>query len=92
MGPGPDPHSFEGIEGDVNVSPARAEWSRRHIGVEARRWLDEDARYFLHQALSTPCLNVLARADGIYPLVITRDELERALAIVDDCLTQVERA
>ena len=26
------------------------------------------------------------------PLVITRDELERALAIVDDCLTQVERA
>ena len=66
MGPGPDPRSFEGIEGDVNVSPARAEWSRRHIGVEARRWLDEDARYFLHQALSTPCLNVLARADGIY--------------------------
>src|SRR5512132_123694 len=63
---GPDPRSFEGIEGDVNVSPARAEWSRRHIGVEARRWLDEDARYFLHQALSTPCLNVLARADGIY--------------------------
>ena len=63
---GPDPRSFEGIEGDVNVSPARAEWSRRHIGAEARRWLDEDARYFLHQALSTPCLNVLARADGIY--------------------------
>jgi 4-aminobutyrate aminotransferase len=26
------------------------------------------------------------------PLVITRDELERALGIVDDCLTQVERA
>jgi 4-aminobutyrate aminotransferase len=28
--------------------------------------LDEDARYFLHQSLSTPCLNVLRQCDGIY--------------------------
>ena len=26
------------------------------------------------------------------PLIVTRDEPERALAIVDDCLTEVERA
>jgi 4-aminobutyrate aminotransferase len=58
--------AFEGVEGDLNLSPRRAEWSRRHIGAPTRRWLDEDARYFLHQALSTPCLNALARADGIY--------------------------
>jgi len=58
--------SFEGIEGDLNLSPHRAEWTRRNIGPETRRWLEEDARYFLHQALSTPCLNALARADGIY--------------------------
>jgi (R)-1-hydroxy-2-aminoethylphosphonate ammonia-lyase len=58
--------SFEGVEGDLNLSPRRAEWSRRHIGDETRRWLEEDSRYFLHQALSTPCLNALARADGIY--------------------------
>jgi (R)-1-hydroxy-2-aminoethylphosphonate ammonia-lyase len=57
---------FEGIEGDLNLSPRRAEWSRRHVGGETQRWLEEDARYFLHQALSTPCLNALARADGIY--------------------------
>jgi 4-aminobutyrate aminotransferase len=68
---GPEPRampdsSFEGIEGDLNLSPYRAEWTRRHIGPDARHWLDEDARYFLHQALSTPCLDVLARADGIY--------------------------
>ncbi len=61
-----DSGSFEGIEGDLNVSPARAEFTGRHVGPEARRWLDEDARYFLHQALSTPCLNVLSRAEGIY--------------------------
>src|SRR5262245_22603890 len=67
MSPGPDhARSFEGIEGDLNASAARAEFAARHLGAEARRLLDEDARYFLHQALSTPCLNVLARADGIY--------------------------
>jgi len=58
--------SFEGIEGDLNRSPHRAEWMRNNVGGETRRWLEEDARYFLHQALSTPCLDVLARADGIY--------------------------
>lgn len=36
------------------------------IGGETARWLDEDARYFLHQALSTPCLNLLQRAKGSY--------------------------
>ncbi|HEV8438985.1 MAG TPA: aspartate aminotransferase family protein [Methylomirabilota bacterium] len=58
--------SFEGIEGDLNLSPHRAEWTRRNIGAETQRWLEEDSRYFLHQALSTPCLNVLARAEGSY--------------------------
>ena len=28
--------------------------------------LEEDAKHFLHQTLSTPCLNVLKRAEGIY--------------------------
>jgi len=58
--------AFEGIEGDLNASPHRAEWTRRNIGPQTRQWLEEDARYFLHQALSTPCLNALARSDGIY--------------------------
>ena len=58
--------AFEGVEGDLNLSSRRAEWDRRHVGDETRRWLLEDARYFLRQALSTPCLNVLARSDGIY--------------------------
>lgn len=52
-------------EGDGNISPLRAEWARESIDPETRRWLEEDAKYFLHQSLSTPCLNVLQHCDGI---------------------------
>jgi 4-aminobutyrate aminotransferase len=58
--------AFEGVEGDLNLSSHRAEWMRGNIGAETSRRLEEDSRYFLHQALSTPCLNVLTGADGIY--------------------------
>jgi 4-aminobutyrate aminotransferase len=51
-------------EGDVNLSPRRREWSAGHIGPEAQALLDEDSRWFLHQSLSTPCLNAIARAEG----------------------------
>ncbi len=53
-------------EGDINLSPLRNEWSRKHIDVETRRLLDEDAKYFIHQSLSTPCLNVLKGCRGSY--------------------------
>lgn len=52
-------------EGDLNISPLRKAWSKKHIDAETQRWLDLDARYFLHQSLSTPCLNVLAHCEGI---------------------------
>ena len=32
----------------------------------AARMLAEDARYFLHQSVSTPCLNAIVKAEGIY--------------------------
>jgi hypothetical protein len=35
-------------------------------GREARRVLDADARYFLHQAASTPGLSAVRRAEGIW--------------------------
>jgi 4-aminobutyrate aminotransferase len=50
-------------EGDVNVSPARAEW-RASLSDAARGALDEDERYFLRQSLSTPCLAPIVRAEG----------------------------
>ncbi len=51
-------------EGDVNASPSRAQWVGEHLGDAARALLDEDARYFFHQALSTPCLNALESCHG----------------------------
>jgi (R)-1-hydroxy-2-aminoethylphosphonate ammonia-lyase len=50
-------------EGDVNISPARAEW-RASLSDAARAALDDDERYFLRQSLSTPCLAPIASAEG----------------------------
>ncbi len=52
-------------EGDLNISPHRKAWAKKHIDAETQHWLDLDARYFLHQSLSTPCLNVLSHCEGI---------------------------
>ena len=52
-------------EGDLNISPRRKAWVKEHIDAETQRWLDLDAEYFLHQSLSTPCLNVLSHCEGI---------------------------
>jgi 4-aminobutyrate aminotransferase len=51
-------------EGDLNLSSQRRAWSAQHVDPETQHWLDEDARYFLHQSLSTPCLNVLSGCAG----------------------------
>ncbi|UCF15790.1 MAG: aspartate aminotransferase family protein [Phycisphaerales bacterium] len=52
-------------EGDLNIAPRREAWLKEHIDAETQRWLDLDARYFLHQSLSSPCLNVLTGCQGI---------------------------
>lgn len=53
-------------EGDINLSPLRQAWHDNDLDATTRNLLDEDARYFLHQSLSTPCLNALKRCKGIY--------------------------
>jgi len=53
-------------EGDVNLSPHRRRFAEQHIGEETAQLLARDADAFLHQSLSTPCLNVASRAEGIY--------------------------
>lgn len=53
-------------EGDVNISPRRDQWQRDHIDDPSRSLLEEDARYFLKQSLSTPCLNTMRSCEGIY--------------------------
>ena len=51
-------------EGDLNISPHRRQWAAENIDANTRRFLEEDAESFLHQSLSTPCLNVIKSASG----------------------------
>jgi (R)-1-hydroxy-2-aminoethylphosphonate ammonia-lyase len=53
-------------EGDINLSPFRKKWQKENIDSESQALLDEDARYFLKQSLSTPCLNAMRTCEGIY--------------------------
>lgn len=46
-------------EGDINLTNARADWLATTIDEKTKVLLEKDSRYFLHQALSTPCLDVL---------------------------------
>ncbi|NJN82106.1 MAG: aspartate aminotransferase family protein [Caldilineaceae bacterium] len=53
-------------ESDINLSSRRDAWIANDLNDETRALLDADARYFLHQSLSTPCLNVMERCEGAY--------------------------
>ena len=53
-------------EGDVNLSARREAWAKHHLDPETTLLLEQDARYFLHQSLSTPCLNALNASHGIH--------------------------
>jgi 4-aminobutyrate aminotransferase len=53
-------------EGESNTSQHRASWADSVHGAHTRAALEEDARWFLHQSVSTPCLTVVARAHGAY--------------------------
>ncbi|MGE5255638.1 MAG: aspartate aminotransferase family protein [Hyphomicrobiales bacterium] len=53
-------------EGDINLSPRRAQWQQAHLDATSRSLLEEDGRYFIRQSLSTPCLNTMAACGGIY--------------------------
>ena len=53
-------------ESDTNLTSRRAAWQARNLDPKARSVLDADARAFLHQSVSTPCLNAIAKAEGIW--------------------------
>ncbi|MBZ5857459.1 (R)-1-hydroxy-2-aminoethylphosphonate ammonia-lyase [Flavihumibacter profundi] len=53
-------------EGDINFSEARKNWAERNNDPATTAMLEADSRYFLHQSLSTPCLDVLKSCEGIY--------------------------
>lgn len=73
-------------EGDLNLSAQRRVWAEEHIGAATREILQEDAKWFLHQSLSTPCLNVLRRVEGSW---IEDVEGRRYLDFHGNCAHQV---
>ncbi|AGQ95938.1 aspartate aminotransferase family protein [Vibrio parahaemolyticus] len=53
-------------EGDVNTTPARQAWNASIDDERTQVLLKRDSEVFLHQAMSTPCLDTLDAAEGIY--------------------------
>ena len=51
-------------EGDVNFSEERRMWDQEISDPQTRQMLEDDARYFLHQSMSSPCLDVLDKCKG----------------------------
>jgi 4-aminobutyrate aminotransferase len=53
-------------EGDVNLSSRRTQWQSEHLDERTRTLLARDSAAFIHQSVSSPCLNGIARASGLY--------------------------
>jgi 4-aminobutyrate aminotransferase len=53
-------------ESDTNQTSRRAAWQARNLDVRGKALLDADSRAFLHQSVSTPCLNAIVKAEGIW--------------------------
>ncbi|EOK5973695.1 aspartate aminotransferase family protein [Vibrio parahaemolyticus] len=53
-------------EGDVNTTSARQAWNASMDDERTQALLKRDSEAFLHQAMSTPCLDTLEAAEGIY--------------------------
>jgi len=52
-------------EGDINLSPLRKEWENG-LSEKAKEYLKRDADIFIHQTLSTPCLNYIEESNGVF--------------------------
>ena len=62
-GPG---HEASPSESDTNLTSRRAQWQARALDDQTRALLANDERHFLSQSVSTPCLNAIAKAEGIW--------------------------
>jgi len=52
-------------EGESNLSPRRQAWNEQ-LGAATREALSRDAKNFLHQSVSSPCLSAIRSAQGIW--------------------------
>ena len=62
----PNPGTPAPSESDTNLSPERRAWAARNLDAAGRALLAQDERYFLRQSVSTPCLNAIVKAEGIF--------------------------
>jgi 4-aminobutyrate aminotransferase len=53
-------------ESDTNLTGRRARWQERALDPATRALLAADEQHFLRQSVSTPCLNAIAKAEGIW--------------------------
>ncbi|MGG0178527.1 (R)-1-hydroxy-2-aminoethylphosphonate ammonia-lyase [Gottfriedia acidiceleris] len=60
-------------EGDINSSPLRTEWMDQ-LNQISREVIQEDARVFVRQSMSTPCLNGIVDANGSYLIDVNGDK------------------
>lgn len=55
-------HFYHFTEGDINTTPMRKKWMDESSNNELKVLLKRDADIFLHQSLSSPCMDVLKTA------------------------------
>lgn len=53
-------------EGDINLTSERSKWQEKFLSQDTINVLEEDSDVFIHQALSSPCLDCVTGVDGIY--------------------------
>jgi 4-aminobutyrate aminotransferase len=53
-------------EGESNTSVARSAWVAKNHDEKTRQLLKRDAKAFLHQSLSSPCVSTISKAEGIW--------------------------
>ncbi len=51
-------------EGESNSSKRRAEWQEKTHNTETSKVLEQDTNFFINQAVSSPCLSVVKKAEG----------------------------
>ena len=53
-------------EGDLNLSSERVKWRDEFLVDETLHWLERDEAAYLHQSMSTPCLDVIEQASDSF--------------------------
>lgn len=53
-------------EGDTNLSELRLKWQKESLSSKTVGLIERDSKVFFSQSLSTPCLNAIQGANGIY--------------------------